>query len=187
MILAAWMAVGAMAQTKMSPAMRSAVMRDATVKKSVARSNAMQAFVTVDNATADQLRRCGAKVSSRVGNMVAVEASSEALVRIASLQGVKSVSATSCLKLHCDSARSYTHTSDVLTGRGLPMPYDGTGVIVGMVDCGIEYQHPAFKDANGNSRISRVYHPAGTGGGVVVIDGDALPTSSPLKSIKTVV
>lgn len=175
MILAAWVAVGACAQSKLSPALRSAVMRDAAVGKPAGASRNIQAFVSADEAGVAQLRASGVRIASRFGNLVAVEASPEALVRLASLPGVKAVSASSRLHLHCDSARSNTHVNDILAGKGLPMAYDGTGVIVGMVDCGIEYNHPAFKDANGKSRISRVYHPAGSDGGMVVIDGDTLP------------
>ena len=166
MIMTALVVLTAGAQNKISPALRGKL-RDVHAGKTV------QAFVTTDDA--QQLRRSGAKISSHVGNIVAVNATPDELRRIATMPGVKAISAPSQLKLHCDSSRNYTHVSDVLAGKYLPASFDGTGVVVGIVDCGIEYQHPAFKDANGKSRISRVYHPMGTGGNKVVIDGDELP------------
>ena len=40
---------------------------------------------------------------------------------------------------------------------GLLKKYDGTGVVLGVIDTGIDFQHIAFKDKNGNSRIKRAY------------------------------
>lgn len=35
----------------------------------------------------------------------------------------------------------------------LPQGYDGSGVIVGIIDTGIDFTHPDFKDSTGNSRV----------------------------------
>lgn len=168
MILVAWVAVTAGAQNSLSPVMRGKL-------KATTSNNAIPAFVTVDDAARLQLE--GVRVTSRMGDIVTVEATPQALQRIAAMPGVKSVNAPTRLKLHCDSSRNYTNVSQVLAGINLPQGFDGTGVVVGMVDSGIEFQHPAFKDADGKSRISRVYDPVGSGGNIVVIDGEQLPGS----------
>ncbi|MCF0192457.1 MAG: S8 family serine peptidase [Prevotella sp.] len=43
----------------------------------------------------------------------------------------------------------------------MPQPYTGKGVVVGIVDFGFDYTHAAFRDANGNLRIKRVWEQGG--------------------------
>lgn len=64
-----------------------------------------------------------------------------------------------------DSMRAHHNIDAVHNGTGLSMPYKGKDVIVGYVDTGIEIQHPDFKDANGKTRILRIWdHSVSSGG-----------------------
>ncbi len=60
-------------------------------------------------------------------------------------------------------ARQDANVDDVLTystsarDAGLPNAYDGSGVLLGVIDTGIDFQHAAFKDKDGNFRIKRAY------------------------------
>ncbi|TGV03390.1 S8 family serine peptidase [Flavivirga rizhaonensis] len=56
-----------------------------------------------------------------------------------------------------DEARYYTNTDEVHQGLGLNSRYDGSGVIVGIIDGGFDFTHPTFKDSNGDLRISKVW------------------------------
>ena len=44
-----------------------------------------------------------------------------------------------------------------LVPQALQQGYDGKGVVLGVIDTGIDFQHIAFKDKDGNSRIKRAY------------------------------
>lgn len=44
-------------------------------------------------------------------------------------------------------ARTETGVTKVTEGTGLDTPYDGTGVVVGVIDQGFEFKHPAFAKA----------------------------------------
>lgn len=64
-----------------------------------------------------------------------------------------------------DSMRAHHNVDAVHNGTGLSTSYKGKDVIVGYVDTGIEIQHPDFLDANGKTRILRIWdHSVSTGG-----------------------
>ena len=44
------------------------------------------------------------------------------------------------------------------TSYSFTSPYTGKGVVVGIVDAGIDYNHIAFKDSEGNTRVKKVVH-----------------------------
>ncbi|MCK8480976.1 S8 family serine peptidase [Psychroserpens algicola] len=56
-----------------------------------------------------------------------------------------------------DEARNLTNVDLVHSGSGLDSSYDGSGVVVGVIDEGFDFTHPTFRDTNGDSRISRVW------------------------------
>ena len=82
---------------------------------------------------------------------------------VAAIDGVKKIEVATIMDLTTDNARQTTNDDDVLTlsndavAAGLEHQYDGSGVILGIIDTGIDFQHIAFKDKNGNSRIKGVY------------------------------
>ena len=82
---------------------------------------------------------------------------------VAAIEGVKRVNVSALLRPLTNLARQATNVDDVLTlspdaqSAGLPSIYDGTGVILGIIDDGIDFQHKAFTDKNGSTRIKGAY------------------------------
>lgn len=92
----------------------------------------------------------------------------DSIEAVALLAGVSRVNVSSVMRKATDAARTATHADDVLTrsldaaGLGIDSVYDGKGVVLGVIDTGIDFQHIAFKDASLSSRIKRAYVYNGT-------------------------
>jgi len=57
-----------------------------------------------------------------------------------------------------DEARKIANVNPVTSGDSpLPQAYTGKGVIVGVLDGGIQYNHPTFMDDNGQTRFRKVW------------------------------
>lgn len=82
---------------------------------------------------------------------------------IAALEGVTRIEVGEQLCEETNLARQASNVDDVLTLSqdaalaGLQQKYDGRGVLLGVIDNGIDFQHIAFKDKDGNPRIKRAY------------------------------
>ena len=82
---------------------------------------------------------------------------------VAAIPGVKRIEVASVMQPTTGEARRTTLVNDVLghtetaVAAGLTGVYDGSGVIVGVIDRGIDFGHIAFQDKDGNTRIKRAY------------------------------
>lgn len=82
---------------------------------------------------------------------------------VAAIEGVTRINVASYMRPLTNLARQATNVDDLLTlsqdarDAGLLKKYDGSGIILGIIDDGIDFQHKAFTDKNGNTRIKRAY------------------------------
>lgn len=132
----------------------------------------VEAFIAIDNEAVIQvLQGAGVIVNSVFDGFVTAQVPMNSLVTIARLRGVTDIEISKKVEMCTDSTRRVTHTNEVLNGamNGLPQNYDGSGVIIGIIDSGYDYQHRAFRksDDPSQTRLIRVYstldrtgHPA---------------------------
>ena len=124
-----------------------------------------------------QISEAGATVLSKLGHQAVISIPVEKVDALVAIEGVKRVDATSKGELKTDVSLVETGVSLIDgTVPGLEEVYTGKGVTVCLVDGGFDFQHPAFKDADGNSRLRCVYLPGNDSGRKFIVEDDEAGT-----------
>lgn len=106
----------------------------------------------------NDLLSLGGRINARAGNIRSVQLPVENLKKLGLMNGVIYLEAGGKVRPCLDQAREETRVSLVNSGYRLPQAYKGQGVIIGVVDIGLDFTHPMFKDSTGNNlRISRAW------------------------------
>lgn len=108
----------------------------------------------------------GGVVHATVGDILTAVVDSEALKGIARGSEVIFIEVAKPVHLKNDVAAGEVNSLEVHEGVNLPKAYTGKGVIVGLIDTGLDYRHPDFLDADGKSRILAIWDQTRSGGPV---------------------
>lgn len=129
----------------------------------------VSAFIHINPNLTSKIEAQGVVIQERFKDFVTAMIPVDKIERIAEFPEVQEINVARKMKLKTNMARYYTNTDDVINysndaiSAGLPQAFKGSGVVVGVIDDGIDFQHAMFKDANGNSRIKRAYIARGAG------------------------
>ena len=164
-----------MAQSKLTPQAKLHLMqkrakmeRQATARikgqgKAEMEPQRMRLVVTVksDNlaGTVAQMKAVGAEVCSRLGRQIVVSIPMDSVETLQGIEGIQRIDKGHRGQWKSDVTRQETGVSQ-LNGPTLAegaTAYTGKGVTICLIDAGFDFQHPAFKDAEGRSRIKCVY------------------------------
>ena len=121
----------------------------------------VQCWITMHDTNYSSIEALGVKILSKFKGMVTANIPVDAIEAVAALDNVKKVSVAKKLKHDTYYAREATNVDDILNytadaqAAGLLQAYDGTGVVIGIIDTGIQFDHVMFKDENGNTRIKK--------------------------------
>lgn len=144
----------------------------------------VDAFIDIESTSVyPMLRAQGVIINCEFDGFITAQIPVKRLEKVSQLPGVTDVEISQLVEVCTDSTLRVTHAGQVLNGPdyGLPQAYDGTGVIVGVIDLGFDYQHLAFRSADDHSRsrIVRVYDTAdgATSGHPVMIGESQAPGS----------
>lgn len=159
-------ASSAQADGKLSPEARHLLAGRGTVAARTAPAGVVSAYIHLAHgADASALAGLGVEVNLRCGDILTARVPVASLAAVASLPGVEYVQAATPVAPMMDVARPAARVDLVQQGAGLPRAYDGTGVVVGIIDSGFDYTHPAFYSADRSElRIKRVWEQGYDGG-----------------------
>lgn len=123
-------------------------------------------IILADGATASDIEAYGLKVETVVGDVVVASGLMEDVLELAESDAVKEVNFPKPLAVNTINARKATNHNDVLTGDGTRPAYDGTGVVCGIFDNGVDPNHLNFLTSDLSApRVKAVYNFPGTTGG----------------------
>lgn len=116
-------------------------------------------YIGIDPVQIDRqaLERAGATVMLECGDLLTARVPNSKLPEVAAVKGVTYLQTDGGVRQMLDLARAETGADQVRVGTNLPQGFTGKGVVVGVVDRGFDYTHPAFTDADGKLRIRRVW------------------------------
>jgi subtilisin family serine protease len=101
-----------------------------------------------------QTENLGGTFKYAAGNIAAIRLPLNKVKELAMVAEIKSIQ-NNDLKLQPmnDQMIIKNHVMEVQNGFSLPQSYNGEGVVMGIIDEGIDYTHPDFRDEFGNTRI----------------------------------
>lgn len=103
----------------------------------------------------------GGSIQSNIGNIITAELDIFSIPELALFDEVEYIEASSISYPLLDVSRTEIKANQVHSGNGLSQSYQGDGVIVGVVDSGIDWEHPDFYNSQG-SRIQYLWDMSGS-------------------------
>ncbi len=109
-----------------------------------------------------RLEQMGVEVRFQIGKMVALNIPADKLQELEEVEEISYVKADEMLRPTNDVARKETKADQIVeaakaTAAGLPQAYTGKGVVLGIIDQGIDYNHGAFRNADGTTRVVKAF------------------------------
>lgn len=128
-------------------------------------SHAEAAVILKPGTSAEAIEKLGAEVEMVSDNIAVVNLPLDKASEIACLPEVVSISMGKKYHPLLNLAREAGLVNAVQTGTDLPQAYTGKGVLVSLMDQGLDPNHINFKTDNGNgpSRVKRVWQLSGNG------------------------
>jgi len=114
--------------------------------------------------TAEKIQKLDGEVNTIIGQIITAKVLPSSLQKIADEGEVLFIEGGKPIKSSNDIAGSEVSVGEAHSGTNLPEGYKGSGVIVGIIDTGIDYNHADFMDADGNSRILSIWDQKRRGG-----------------------
>ncbi len=106
----------------------------------------------------EEVRRAGFRPTTVVGRVAAGSCDIDKLDQVARVPGVRLLESSRPMSHELNISRVDTFVDQV---QAPPTSLSGAGVIVGLIDSGIDYLHPCFRNPDGSTRILAIWDQFG--------------------------
>ncbi len=113
-------------------------------------------------ATKGKILELGGIIGTVAGDIVTAHVPASSINFIAESPDVIYIDASTVSETKLDLSRIETKVNQLHNGSGIQRPYKGNGVVVGVLDSGIDWKHQDFKNSGG-SRIKYLWDMSGSG------------------------
>ena len=124
----------------------------------------MDCFIWLNGTPTAQLKALGVTVTGEFDDVVTALVPINKVAQVANLDIVKQIAIAPVAQKYTDQAKNVTKAYQAWNGtnNGLPQNFRGTGVVIGVIDTGMDFNHRFFYDSSGNTRVKAVYLPNAT-------------------------
>ena len=128
-----------------------------------------------------RLEQMGVKVRYQIGDMLALSIPADKLQQLEDVEEIRYVKADEMLRPVNDLSRKETKADQITdatkaAAAGLPQAYTGKGVVLGIIDQGIDFNHAAFRNADGSTRVAKAIIMTNAEGGHNIYDSAEIPS-----------
>ena len=128
---------------------------------------------TANSAVLDELEDAGCTIGCEIGQIVTAHIPGDAIDIVRNIKGVTYIQAGTPVEQMMNIARPAAGVDKAYSGEGLSSPFTGKGTIIGVIDTGFDYTHPAFLTSDGTTlRIKRVWEQ---GTNISALPGSTVP------------
>lgn len=153
----------AMAQTKYSPSAQLLFNNEIGTQQRIKGDSQPYIPITLRTTNAHALDEYGIIIGSQIGQYVTAWIPSSLYPQLGKISEIEYVNAGSYSHILLDEALPYIGY-DKIQETPYMQPYTGKGVVVGIVDIGFQWDHVAFRNADGSSRIIAAWNQNDTTG-----------------------
>lgn len=114
-------------------------------------------IVMEQNTDPASFEKYGAAVNMVIDSIASVRVPADSIYSLASDSNIKRIDLGYTPSPNMDIARDYILADKAISGEGLPSSFNGEGVVIGIVDRGMQFDHIGFFDSENNLRIKRVW------------------------------
>jgi minor extracellular serine protease Vpr len=105
-----------------------------------------------------KLSNLRAKISFSKENIITAYVPIDQIKNVLSIPEIEFIETAIPVKQNLDQARKMTNVDQLNSGFQLPKGYTGKNVLIGIIDGGFDFGHPAFYDSLGNYRVHSIWN-----------------------------